>query len=181
VTRRSRRRRWVVGGRGRRVARENRLVGLLIRLISVLRSLPKRNITPVERSLRVSLRRWSRSKCGSPFRLKPVQVIKAIRRSEMGSTKYPTSHQHSLGTDPRSTAYSLYPTLAKEELATRKQIPDAVEAPSYRMLMRYATTEPKLDTIAHVLEEGCMPTAEPGKGCRVLNKTIWKALDDICL
>jgi hypothetical protein len=52
---------------------------------------------------------------------------------------------------------------------------------AYRMLIHYTTTEPKLDAVAHVLERGCVPNVGPGGGCRVKSKTIWKALDDICL
>jgi len=52
---------------------------------------------------------------------------------------------------------------------------------AYRMLMHYATTETKLDAVAHILEEGCVPNAGPGGGCKVKNTTMWKALDGVCL
>ena len=52
---------------------------------------------------------------------------------------------------------------------------------AYRMLMHYATTEQKLDAITDVLEEGCVPDAGPGGGCKVKSTTIWKALDRVCL
>lgn len=52
---------------------------------------------------------------------------------------------------------------------------------AYKMLMHYATTEPKLDAVAHVLEKGCVANTGPGGGCRVGNAAIWQALDDLCL
>ena len=54
-------------------------------------------------------------------------------------------------------------------------------ARAYQMLIHYATSEPKLDAVAGILEEGCVPNEGPGGGCRVRSKTIMKALDDICL
>ncbi|KAH7201468.1 hypothetical protein DER44DRAFT_670535 [Fusarium oxysporum] len=49
---------------------------------------------------------------------------------------------------------------------------------AYEMLMRYATSEEKMDTIAQALEGGCTST---GKGrCVVKKNTIWKALDSMC-
>ena len=47
------------------------------------------------------------------------------------------------------------------------------------MLMQFATTEAKLDTIAHALESGCVPNKGPGGGCKVRNEVVWKALDDV--
>ena len=74
------------------------------------------------------------------------------------------------------------PTASDEEEPNLNEADDGVPCSrAYRMLMCYATTGPKLDAVTHVLEEGCVPTAGPGKGCKVRNKTIWKALDDICL
>lgn len=52
---------------------------------------------------------------------------------------------------------------------------------AHQLLMHYATTESKLDAVAHVLEEGCVPNAGAGGGCKVKSKTILQALDDICL
>jgi len=50
---------------------------------------------------------------------------------------------------------------------------------AYRMLMHYATTEPKLDYISQVLEGGCVPHSGSGGGCSVKNTTIWQALDQL--
>jgi hypothetical protein len=50
---------------------------------------------------------------------------------------------------------------------------------AYKLLMSYASSEDKLDSLAHVLEEGCVPNADGG--CRLKNKTISQALLDICL
>ena len=52
---------------------------------------------------------------------------------------------------------------------------------AYQMLIRYATTESKFDAVAQALEEGCMPNAAPGGGCKVKNSAVWKALDDLSL
>ncbi|KAL8857851.1 MAG: hypothetical protein Q9178_005607 [Gyalolechia marmorata] len=74
------------------------------------------------------------------------------------------------------------PTALDEEGLGPKETKDGVSCSNaYRMLMYYATTESKLDAVAHILEEGCVPTAGPGEGCTVKNKTIWKALDNLCL
>ncbi|EXA29639.1 hypothetical protein FOVG_18883 [Fusarium oxysporum f. sp. pisi HDV247] len=49
---------------------------------------------------------------------------------------------------------------------------------AYEMLMRYATSEEKMDTVAQALEGGCTST---GKGrCVVKKNTIWEALDSMC-
>ena len=69
----------------------------------------------------------------------------------------------------------------EEELDPNKTKDGISCSKAYRMLMYYATTESKLDAVAHILEEGCVPTAGPGEGCAVKNKTIWKALDNLCL
>lgn len=47
---------------------------------------------------------------------------------------------------------------------------------AYRLLRSFATTEAKLDAIAHTLEKNCEKTKG---GCRVRNETIWKALDQV--
>ncbi|KAI9652204.1 MAG: hypothetical protein M1829_001813 [Trizodia sp. TS-e1964] len=47
---------------------------------------------------------------------------------------------------------------------------------AYQMLMQFATTDDKLDTAALALEKGCVAT---GGGCKVLNKVVFKALDDL--
>jgi hypothetical protein len=47
---------------------------------------------------------------------------------------------------------------------------------AYGMLRGFATTEAKLDAIAHTLERGCEKTKG---GCRVRNENIWKALDQV--
>lgn len=58
---------------------------------------------------------------------------------------------------------------------------DGVEcSAAYRMLMQYATSEEKLDTISRALEEGCTANKGSGGGCRVRNDVIWRALDGIC-
>ncbi len=49
---------------------------------------------------------------------------------------------------------------------------------AYEMLMRYATSEEKIDYIAQELESGC--TANGKGGCAVKSKVVWKALDDMC-
>ncbi|KAL8919110.1 MAG: hypothetical protein Q9172_005140 [Xanthocarpia lactea] len=74
------------------------------------------------------------------------------------------------------------PTALDEEGLDANKTNDGVSCSNaYRMLMYYATTESKLDAVAHILEEGCVPTAGSGEGCAVKNKTIWKALDNLCL
>lgn len=48
---------------------------------------------------------------------------------------------------------------------------------AYTMLMHYATSEEKMDSIAKALEEGC--TLSNGGGCKVKNSAIWGALDKV--
>jgi hypothetical protein len=47
------------------------------------------------------------------------------------------------------------------------------------MLMQFATTEDRLDTVALALENGCVANKGPGGGCKVPNKVVWMTLDDI--
>lgn len=57
---------------------------------------------------------------------------------------------------------------------------DGVECSrAYQMLMQFAMTEEKLDTIALALENGCVANKGPGGGCKVQKESMWKALDDI--
>jgi hypothetical protein len=74
------------------------------------------------------------------------------------------------------------PTAPDEEEQDTYKATDGVPCSrAYRMLMHYATTDPKLDAVARTLEEGCVPHAGPGEGCAVKNKMIWKALDELCI
>jgi hypothetical protein len=49
---------------------------------------------------------------------------------------------------------------------------------AYKMLIRYATSEEKMDKIAAALESGCTPST--GGGCRVKKGVVWKVLDEEC-
>ncbi|KAK3352734.1 hypothetical protein B0T25DRAFT_517953 [Lasiosphaeria hispida] len=49
---------------------------------------------------------------------------------------------------------------------------------AYDMLIQYATTEDKMDTIARALESGC--TKNGKGGCAVKSKVVLQALDDVC-
>ncbi len=56
---------------------------------------------------------------------------------------------------------------------------DGVECLRAReMLMRYATSEQKLDDISRALERGCVKSGS-GRGCYVKNDVIWKTLDRV--
>lgn len=50
---------------------------------------------------------------------------------------------------------------------------------AYKLLMRYATSEEKMEALARSLEEGCVSNS--GGGCKVKNETVSQALLDICL
>jgi hypothetical protein len=52
---------------------------------------------------------------------------------------------------------------------------------AYQILIYYTITKSKFDAVAHILEKECVPNVGPGGGCTVKSKTIWKALDDVCL
>jgi hypothetical protein len=55
---------------------------------------------------------------------------------------------------------------------------DGVEcSKAHSMLMQFATTEEKLDTISLALERGCV--GKKSGGCKVRNEAIWKAMDDV--
>jgi hypothetical protein len=57
---------------------------------------------------------------------------------------------------------------------------DGVEcSKAHQMLMKFATTEEKLDTACRALEDGCMANEGSRRGCRVRNEVIWKAIDDL--
>ena len=49
---------------------------------------------------------------------------------------------------------------------------------AYEMLMRYATSEEKMDYIARALEAGCTSTGQGA--CAVKKKVVWEALDGMC-
>jgi hypothetical protein len=49
---------------------------------------------------------------------------------------------------------------------------------AYEMLMRYATSEEKMDHVARALEAGCTPTGQGG--CAVRKKVVWEVLDGMC-
>lgn len=48
---------------------------------------------------------------------------------------------------------------------------------AHAMLMRFATSEDKLDVVSQALEYGCV--SKSGGGCKVRNEVIWKAIDDV--
>lgn len=50
---------------------------------------------------------------------------------------------------------------------------------AYKLLMRYATSDERIETLARSLEEGCVP--DSGGGCKVKSETVSQALLDICL
>lgn len=50
---------------------------------------------------------------------------------------------------------------------------------AYTLLMRYATNDGKMEALARILEEGCVPNS--GGGCKVKNETLSQALLDLCL
>jgi hypothetical protein len=67
-----------------------------------------------------------------------------------------------------------------EKSACKEADDDGVECSRARdMLMRFATTEEKLDVVASALEEGCVRNRSGG-GCHVKNGALWKTLDRIC-
>jgi hypothetical protein len=50
---------------------------------------------------------------------------------------------------------------------------------AYEMLMRYATSEEKMDYVARALEAGCTSTGKGG-ACAVKKEVLWEALDGMC-
>ena len=48
---------------------------------------------------------------------------------------------------------------------------------AHAMLMRFATSEDKLDVVSQALEYGCI--GKSGGGCKVRNEVLWKAIDDV--
>ena len=57
---------------------------------------------------------------------------------------------------------------------------DGVEcSKAYQMLIQFAITDDKFDTVAHALDNGCVANKGPSGGCKVPNKVVWKVLDDM--
>lgn len=48
---------------------------------------------------------------------------------------------------------------------------------AHDMLLRFATTEEKLNVISQALERSCVGKLEGG--CKVPNEALWKAIDDV--
>jgi hypothetical protein len=48
---------------------------------------------------------------------------------------------------------------------------------AHAMLMRFATSEDKLNVVSQALEYGCV--GKSGGGCKVRNEVIWKAMDEV--
>jgi hypothetical protein len=62
--------------------------------------------------------------------------------------------------------------------ATDEQDDGGVECSiAHTMLMRFATSEDRLEVVSQALEYGCV--AKPGGGCKVRNEAIWKAMDEV--
>lgn len=54
---------------------------------------------------------------------------------------------------------------------------DGVEcSKAHNMLMQFATSEEKLNTISRMLEGGCV--GKKDGGCKVRNEVIWRAIDE---
>jgi hypothetical protein len=71
------------------------------------------------------------------------------------------------------------PTSVDPLQGTAAHVEGGVEcAKAYEMLMRYATSDEKMDYVARALEAGCTST---GQGtCAVKKEIIWEALDGMC-
>ncbi|KAH9216590.1 hypothetical protein DL95DRAFT_522669 [Leptodontidium sp. 2 PMI_412] len=111
--------------------------------------------------------------------------------SETSSTTQQTRIEETSSTTPLAPC-KLITHLAANPHADITQMPTAIDgrdevdgvdgvqcSRAYQMLMQFATTEEKIDTIALALESGCVANKGPGGGCKVQNKFLWKALDDI--
>ena len=98
----------------------------------------------------------------------------------------------SLQTEPMRAPCKLLTLLAENPSADITQVPlppDSSEgrcedneggvgcSKAYTMLMHYATSPEKMDSIAKALEEGCTPSN--GGGCKVKNSAIWGVLDKV--
>lgn len=82
-----------------------------------------------------------------------------------------------LAVEPRADITQL-PTQGSE--IDNPELTDGVEcSKAYRMLMQFATTESKLNTISHALESGCIANEGSRGGCRVRNKAMWEAIDHV--
>ncbi|KAK4209230.1 hypothetical protein QBC37DRAFT_324312 [Rhypophila decipiens] len=102
--------------------------------------------------------------CATPGAdLGPCKLLSRLAKNPQSDIMQVTAHQDSadaLGDRPAET----------EEGVECKE--------AYEMLMRYATSEDKMDYVARALETGCTST---GKGsCAVKKKVIWEALDGMC-
>lgn len=85
-----------------------------------------------------------------------------------------------LTTNPTSDISNILAAPAPEPDSTTTTAEDGLPCESaYKLLMRYATSDEKLDALARTLESGCVPNSKGG--CKVRNETVSQALLDICL
>ncbi|KAG7294511.1 hypothetical protein NEMBOFW57_004586 [Staphylotrichum longicolle] len=71
------------------------------------------------------------------------------------------------------------PTSADPPQGTAAHVEGGVECgKAYEMLMRYATSDEKMDYVARALEAGCTSTGQGA--CAVKKEIIWEALDGMC-
>ncbi|KAM7215266.1 hypothetical protein V8F06_009317 [Rhypophila decipiens] len=102
--------------------------------------------------------------CATPSAdLGPCKLLSRLAENPQSDITQLTAHQDSadaLGDRPAET----------EEGVECKE--------AYEMLMRYATTEDRMDYVARALETGCTSTGKGG--CAVKKKVIWEALDGMC-
>lgn len=86
-----------------------------------------------------------------------------------------------LAENPSADITQVSPSTRSEKQPCKNSTPedcssDGVECfTAYKMLMHYATSEEKMESIATALESGCTPSATGG--CKVRNSVVWKVLD----
>ncbi|GFG24088.1 hypothetical protein IFM61606_03987 [Aspergillus udagawae] len=83
-----------------------------------------------------------------------------------------------LAANPASDVSTILAGLETEQKADRVEGGLPCES-AYKLLMRYATSEEKIEALARSLEEGCVPNSSGG--CKVKNQTVSQALLDLCL
>lgn len=83
-----------------------------------------------------------------------------------------------LAVNPGSDVLTISAAVESEQKADSAEGGLSCES-AYKLLMRYATSEEKIKSLARSLEEGCVPNL--GDGCKVKNEMVSQALLDICL
>jgi hypothetical protein len=96
--------------------------------------------------------------------VRPCKLLSLLAENPTADITQVTAHPSSVEPPPPQGT-----VLSEGDVECRK---------AYEMLMRYVTSEEKMDYVARALETGCTSTGQGA--CAVKKKVIWEALDGLC-